>query len=496
VVGTVVAPAPERPGTGWARLLTEPARPEVIRRRPDAHWLVVATVCIGAFMGQLDASIVTLAFPALRHEFGASIGAVEWVALAYLLTLVAVVPAVGRFADMAGRKLLYTYGFIVFSVASVACGFAPNLVTLDVLRVVQALGAAMLQANSVALITLAMPPGKLGRGIGIQGAAQAIGLALGPTVGGALIGLGGWRLIFFVNGPVGVIGTLAGWFLLPRTRHHAPRARFDWPGLALFAPAVAALLLGLSQAERLGMSSGLVIGLLAASAVGVALFVARERRIPAPMVDLALFRRPAFGAGISSGLLSYFVLFGVLFVTPFFLEAHDALSPARAGLVLTVLPVGLALVAPIAGRLADRFGARLPTASGMVLTAAALGVVAAGRDSLALIVAGLALAGVGLGLFTPANNAAIMGAAPPHQAGSAGGVLNMTRGVGTSLGVAVTALVFSGAGGAAAAAGAHHAASGFSAALLMLAGVSLVAAAVASTRGQVALSSAPEARVE
>ena len=198
--------------------LTEAARPDAIRNRPDAHWFVVGTVCVGAFMGQLDASIVTLAFPALRKEFHASIGSVEWVALAYLLTLIATVPAIGRLADVAGRKLLYVYGFVVFSLASVACGLAPNLVSLDVLRVVQAIGAAMLQANSVALITLAMPRGMLGRGIGVQGAAQAVGLALGPTVGGLLVGLGGWRLIFFVNAPVGLIGTVAGWFLLPRTR--------------------------------------------------------------------------------------------------------------------------------------------------------------------------------------------------------------------------------------------------------------------------------------
>jgi EmrB/QacA subfamily drug resistance transporter len=468
---------------GWARLLTEPRRPERIRQRPDAHWLVVGTVCIGAFMGQLDASIVTLAFPALRQDFSASIGAVEWVALSYLLTLVAVVPAVGRFADMAGRKLLYTYGFIVFSLASIACGFAPNLLTLDILRVVQALGAAMLQANSVALITLAMPPGTLGRGIGIQGAAQAVGLALGPSVGGALIGLGGWRLIFFVNGPVGLIGTLAGWYLLPRTVHHAPRAPFDWLGLAVFAPAVGALLLALSEAERSGLGSRLVVGLLAAAAAGLALFVVRERRTPHPMIDLTLFRRPAFTAGIGSGLLSYLVLFGVLFVTPFFLEARHGLSPSRAGLLLTVLPVMLALAAPVGGRLADRFGARLPTTVGMLLTAAGYAAAAAVPGSLWLIGVSLAVAGVGLGLFTPANNAAIMGAAPAQQAGSAGGVLNMTRGIGTSLGVAITALVFS----SAATRGASH---GFTVAALTLAGIAVAAAAVAGGRGSVPLGAA------
>ncbi|HVB26507.1 MAG TPA: MFS transporter, partial [Mycobacteriales bacterium] len=232
------------------RLFTEPARPESIRSRPHAYWLVVATVCVGAGMGQLDASIVSVGLPTLQRQFHASLGQVEWVALSYLLVLAAVVTAVGRYADMVGRKLLYTYGFGVFTVASVACGLAPNLPALVAFRAVQALGAAMLQANSVALIAAAMPREKLGRGIGVQGAAQAIGLALGPTVGGALIGLGGWRLIFLVNLPAGVIGIALGWYLLPRSRDLAPRVAFDWVGLTLFVPAVGGGLAALSLGSR------------------------------------------------------------------------------------------------------------------------------------------------------------------------------------------------------------------------------------------------------
>src|SRR5579872_921404 len=190
------SPAPDSSsGThSVTRLLVEPRRPTWVATRPNAYWLVVATVCIGAFMGQLDASIVSLALPTLRVDFHASIGAVEWVALAYLLTLVSAVVAVGRFADMAGRKLLYTYGFGIFILGSILCGVSPNLPVLIAARVLQAFGAAMLQANSVALIVQAMPEGMLGRGIGVQGAAQAVGLAVGPAVGGLLITLGGWRL--------------------------------------------------------------------------------------------------------------------------------------------------------------------------------------------------------------------------------------------------------------------------------------------------------------
>ena len=192
------------------QLLREPRRPTAVRDSPRAPWFVVGTVCIGAFMGQLDASIVTLALPRMGLDLHASLGAVEWVALAYLLVLVATVATVGRIADAVGRKLLYVYGFGVFTVGSVLCGLAPTLAVLIAARVLQAVGAAMLQANSVALIAEAMPPSMLGRAIGVQGSAQALGLALGPAIGGILLSLAGWRLIFLVNLPAGAIGLALG----------------------------------------------------------------------------------------------------------------------------------------------------------------------------------------------------------------------------------------------------------------------------------------------
>ena len=160
-------------------------------------------------MGQLDASIVTVALPTLQHTFDATVGAVTWVGLSYLLVLVATVTAVGRFSDMWGRKLVYVYGFVVFTGASLLCGLAPSLGALCGFRALQALGAAMLQANSLAIIVLVVPGRALGRAIGMQGTAQALGLALGPSVGGLLLAAGGWRLIFLVNVPFGILGAVA-----------------------------------------------------------------------------------------------------------------------------------------------------------------------------------------------------------------------------------------------------------------------------------------------
>ncbi len=476
---------------GWRRLLVEPARPVSISSRPNAYWLVVATVCVGAFMGQLDASIVTLAFPTLKTDFHSSLGSVQWVGLSYLLVLVAMVTAVGRVADMVGRKLLYTYGFLIFIIGSALCGVAPNLGTLDAFRVLQAFGAAMLQANSVAIIVGALPAEKLGQGIGIQGAAQALGLSLGPAVGGALIALGGWRLIFFVNVPAGIIGTILGWYLIPRSRHLQDKVRFDWTGLALFTPAVSALLVGISYGNQYGWSSPFIIGAFVLAVVLGVAFLRKESRTPNPMLDLSLFKRIPFSAGIASGLLSYLVLFGALFIVPFYLERALHISPGQTGAELTVMPIALGLTAPFAGRLADKLGARPLTVGGMLISAISLFMIGTTHLGLIAFLVELAVLGVGLGLFTPPNNAAIMGSAPKEQSGVASGVLNMTRGMGTAMGLAVTGLVFGIVAGDQPHIPPSLVTQGFTASTIFLGIVALVAMLLAAMRGNAELNLDP-----
>jgi EmrB/QacA subfamily drug resistance transporter len=422
-------------GLHWGRLAAERARPTRIRDHPQAHWLVVGTVCIGAFMGQLDASIVTVSLPSLQRHFDVGVGAAGWVALSYLLVLVSGVVAIGRLSDMVGRKLVYIYGFALFTVASALCGLAPTLPALGGFRVLQALGAAMMQANSVALIARAMPPGRIARGLGVQGAAQAVGLALGPAVGGLLIGLGGWRLIFEINVPVGIAGGALGWFLLPRSRGLAPRAAFDWPALATLAAGTSGLLLALSFRRWAG---------LPVATVCLGAFVVRERRAPEPLLDLRLFRRGRFSTSVASGLLAYLAMFGPLTVLPFLLESAQHLSPAAAGLRLTALPVALALVAPLAGRSAERLGSRVLSCAGMLVTAAALAGLAALHGGDGTVMLWLLVCGAGLGLFVPVNNAAAIQSAPASQSALTGGVLNMTRGLGTALGVTVATIVLEG----------------------------------------------------
>jgi EmrB/QacA subfamily drug resistance transporter len=424
------------------RWLVEPARPDWLRANPRAPAYALATVCVGACIGQLDASIVTLAFPTLQRDFHASVGAVTWVGLSYLAVLVVGVTPIGRLADMVGRKLLYTYGFGVFIAGSALCAAAPTLAFLDAARGLQAIGAAMLQANSVAIIYVVLPRDRLRWGIGIQGAAQALGLALGPAVGGLLLSTGGWRLLFLINVPIGLVAAGAAWVFVPRSCELQARQPFDWVGLTLFAPAVASLLLAVSLAGRGGWASARSIVLLVV-AVGLGLgFGRRERHARAPMLDLALLRQRAVSAGLASGLLSYVVLFGTMSTVPFLLERAQHLSAGRAGLSLTALPFAVGCVAPLTGRLTRRVSARALSVGGMGLTATALVALGTGRSSGWVLIATLLLAGAGLGLFTPLNNAAIVGAAPRAQAGVASGVLNMTRGFGTALGLALSGLAF------------------------------------------------------
>jgi EmrB/QacA subfamily drug resistance transporter len=486
----VESPTPWR----WERLLVEPRRPLAIRENPNAPWLAVAAVCVGALMSQLDASIVTVALPSLEGSFHAGVSSVTWVGLSYLVVLVGTVTAVGRFADMRGRKLLYVYGFVVFVVASVLCGLAPNLAALCGFRALQALGAAMLQANSLAIIVLVVPARSLGRAIGFQGAAQAIGLALGPSVGGLLVAAGGWRLIFFVNVPIGIVGAVAALLLVPRSRALATRVPFDYKGLGIFFPAIVVLLGAITFGADVGWTSPLILGLLGAAVVLGVWFVRHERRDADPMMDLTLFKERRFSLGIASGIGSYLVMFGVLLLIPFYAERGLGDDVARAGLELMALPLMFGLVAPLAGKLTDRLGPRPLTVSGMGLVSAGLVLLALLRPGLTGTVVLLAVIGVGLGLFTSPNNAAIMGSVPVQQAGMASGILNMSRGMGTALGLAITGLIFSISGGdSGGMPAARHA---FSVTALALAAVALAAGVIAGFRPDGRLGDAQLAGVE
>jgi MFS family permease len=445
-------------------MLVERPRPRVVREHPNAGWFAVATVCFGAFMGQLDASIVTLAFPALQRQFAAPLAAVQWVSLSYLLALVALLAAAGRVADAAGRKSMYVHGFGVFTAASVACGLAPGLGWLIGFRVVQAVGAAMLQANSVALVVTSVAPAKRRAALGVQAAAQALGLALGPALGALLVTSAGWRWVFLVNVPVGIAGMTAGRFLLMRTRHRTPLGRFDGAGLVLLALASAALLLSLSGVSGLGMPGWAVAAAAVVAVAAIAAFGWRERRAASPLIELGVLRPAAVSLGLAGALCGYLVLFGPLALFPQVLGTHGT-----AGLALTCLPAGFAVAAVSAERvLPPRLGPRGRAAGGALACVAGCVALLAAPPWPWLVGPLLLLVGAGLGVFIPANNSSIMGAIPPRMSATGGGLVNMARGLGTALGVAVVTLCL-------------HAAGDHGGARLALAALALAGAAAAGT---------------
>jgi EmrB/QacA subfamily drug resistance transporter len=475
--------------------LNEVARPAVIREWRHAPWLAVGAVCLGALMSQLDASIVTLAFPTLEHSFHVPLGAVTWIGLAYLLTVVSTLVLFGRISDMAGRKLIYIYGFVVFLVGSLLCGTAPTLMVLLASRVLQAVGGAMIQANSVAIVVLSLPVGKRTTGLGIQAAAQALGLALGPTIGGVLVGLLSWRWLFLVNIPVGLLALPASMAFIPRSRQLGRRQPLDWGGAWLLFLAVAGILVAFSLGGSKGWGSpivlgGGVLGILA----GVGLWF-QERRTSLPLLSPALLRGPVVGRGLAAASLGYFVLFAFLLTVPFEVERAMDRSPAIAGLDLLALPLALGLMAPFAGRVASRLG---PARAGLGASIiGGLGATIAGlaNGSTAVLVLGLGILGAGLGVFNTVNNASVMGAIPPEQAAVGSGILNTVRGLGTACGLALGGALFAGLGGSSHADDivqrAFRGASGAFAVLLLLAG-SLSYAAGRHLRGGITVSVAPE----
>ncbi|MDQ0191022.1 MFS transporter [Alicyclobacillus cycloheptanicus] len=419
-----------------------------VYQRKSYHWYVVGTVCIGAFMAAVDASIVNIALPRLQHDFHATMSTITWVSLVYLLTLAALIIPLGRLADMFGRRWMYASGFTVFMAGSLLCAVSLDLSFLLAARIVQAVGAAMLQANSVSIITAATPAMDRGKAIGIQGSAQAIGLSLGPVIGGALLSFFGWRWIFFVNVPISIFGTLLAILLLPPDKPPMPRVKFDYLGAVTFVPPLVALIYVLNTGRSDGWTSPWLVACGVVMVVGAVAFFLVERKSPHPMVDLSLFNNAAIAMGSITGVLSFALMYAITLLGPFELDHLGSIRAYEAGLCMMVIPLGMTLFTPISGVLADRLSTRILTAAGMSFAILGSALLAADArfvhegGGYPLLLAGFFLVGAGLGVFTPPNNSSVMGHAPRAHLGVTGSVLNLARTLGMSLGVTLGSLFY------------------------------------------------------
>jgi EmrB/QacA subfamily drug resistance transporter len=425
----------------------EPPPVARLARLPSYPWLIVGVTCIGAFMGQVDASIVQLALPDLGRVFDSTLESVSWVALAYLLGVAAFLPIFGQLCQIFGRKLLYIIGFVVFTGASALCGFAPDLATLIAFRALQGFGGAMLGANSMALVVTSTDKNLRARALGVFAGAQAVGISAGPVIGGLLLGTLGWPWVFWINVPFGLLAVVAGWMVLPVTAPQNQNQTFDWRGGLLLAPALAFAVLALNQVSAWGLTSPGLLGSFGAAIVLIFLFLRQERTAHSPMIDLALLDEPAFLAGALACALSYAMLYGMFFLASFALVRGYEETAIAAGLQLAIIPVSLGIVAPFAGGLADRLGTRLLSVTGMAICFVALlaltAIVMRPVPNLWIGALGLVAFGAGLGLFIAPNNHATINVAPPNLSGVAGSLLNLTRVLGTVSGVASASAVLS-----------------------------------------------------
>ncbi|ULO05649.1 MFS transporter [Paenibacillus sp. 19GGS1-52] len=417
---------------------------ESLINRKGYHWLVVFTVCIGAFMAALDASIINLALPTLVRQFGISMSDAEWISLVYLLTLASLVIPFGRLADMFGRRWMYAAGFSVFLFSSLLCGLSSSLTMLLLSRVLQAIGAAMLQANSVSIITASTPLKHRGKAIGIQASAQGIGLSLGPVIGGAFLSIGDWRWLFFVNIPIGIIGTILAVLLLPKDIRGRKREPFDYWGVSFLIPALVMIVYVLNKGEIKGWTSPIIILCLFTGLLALTSFIREERRSNSPLLDLNLFKNNIFLTGNVSSFLSFTAMYGVLLLSPFLIESEFHTTIAMTGFYLSFVPIGMTVFTPVSGFISDRFGIRFPAIMGMsaVFGGCILLAFIQNEQDTPLLLSGLLLVGIGMGIFTPPNNSHIMGSVPKERLGVAGATLNMSRTIGMGMGVTLSGMLY------------------------------------------------------
>jgi len=413
---------------------------------------VLVVVAAGVFMATLDASIVNLALPGMAKGFSVDPSAVSPVVSAYLVAVASSLILFGALGDRTGRRRLYLSGLLVFTTGSLLCAGAWSLEALVAFRVVQGLGGAMMFSLGPAILTEAFPPEERGKALGWIASAVAGGQTAGPVVGGLLLGAFGWPSIFLINLPIGAAAFLASSRWIPRAEGPSRFRRadgalhpFDARGAILLPASLLALLALLEVGPAGGGPFPLTLGL--AAAFGLALFalVRVERRSAAPLLDLAIFRNREFVAANASAVFSFVSIGAVSFLLPFYLTGVLRFEAYRMGLALLPIPLAIAVIGPLAGRLSDRIGAGLPCAVGLALATLAvatltnLGAAASDFD----LIWRLALFGAGMALFQSPNNSSVMGAVDRPLLGLASGFLSTMRSLGLALGVVAGAAMLS-----------------------------------------------------
>ncbi len=413
------------------------------KRIPSVSW-VLASLSLSMLLSSLGTSIANVALPTLAQAFTASFQEVQWVVLAYLLAITTLIVSVGRLGDLAGRRRLLLAGIFLFTVASVLCGVAPTLWLLISARALQGLGAAIMMALTMALVGETVPKTKTGSAMGLLGTMSAIGTALGPSLGGVLIAGTGWRTIFLVNVPLGILAFLLVHRCLPVDRRgaKADQTGFDHLGTLLLALALVAYALAMTMGR--GSFGPLNITLLLVAACGVGLFVLAETRAASPLIQLKIFGNPLLSANLAMSLLVSTVIMATLVVGPFYLSRTLGLNATLVGLVMSMGPLAAALSGVPSGRSVDRFGSQLMTMVGLIgaATGSIILSMMPAKFGVSGYMAPIVVITASYALFQTANNTSAMTDVRPDQRGVISGMLNLSRNLGLTTGASVMGAVF------------------------------------------------------
>ena len=451
----------------------------------NRKWWTLAAVSFGLFMIMLDNTIVNVALPSIERSLHLKISELEWVVTGYALTFGALMLTGGKLADLLGRRLIFVVGLAIFTLSSLGCGLAGSASVLIGARVVQGIGAALMNPATLSIITVTFPPRQRGTAIGIWAGVSALALAIGPLVGGLIVERINWNWIFFINIPVGVAAILAAFAFIDESRDTSHEQRPDVPGLVSSALGLFALSYALIEANNYGWTSGRILASFAVAAVSLAAFVLLELHQRLPMLELGLFRNRGFAGANSVMLLVGLAMFGVFFYVSLYVQQVLGYSPIQAGASFLPWTVLIILIAPQAGRISDRVGPRPLVAGGMVvLTGSLLWFSQMGlHESFWGLLPGMLLGGVGMGVAMAPVTAAAMSSVRADKAGVGSAVLNSMRQVGGSLGIAIMgAIVASGVSNGLAAGDPRPVAflNGFHHALEVAAAMAIVGAVIAA----------------
>jgi len=417
---------------------------EKTKRSIPYNWIAMSVVAMGTFIITLDAGAIRIALPYLGHVFNTDPNTVIWVWLIYLLVGIGLMLTMGRAGDAFGRKRLYTFGLIIFSLGLGLCSLSQGLIQLVVFRFFQAVGGAMVIATGNAIIITSFPSEERGRALGIMGAVIAVGLLSGPALGGFLLDFLGWRSIFYLRLPFGIIGVAMSWALLKEQSLPKREGKFDLLGAITLFFALTCLLLAVNRGQSLGWLSLWVVSL---SVIGVLLlffFLSVERRAAQPILDLRLFSSRLFSTASASHVFLYISTTAVSFLMPFYLIQGLGFYAYKAGLVLVTIPAISLVLSPLSGRLSDKLGTLFLCTSGLIVVCAGLFLLSSlgTNASIGDIVLYLAIIGAGMGLFISPNTSAIMGSVPSERLGTASAMVGTLRQVGMSVGLAIAGSVF------------------------------------------------------